>query len=150
MSQAMISLVGDKLQSSTGVVDTAVALKDKIVALYFSAHWCPPCRQFTPEFVRVFKEIEGSGKKFAVIFVSADQDQEAFSEYFGEQPWYAVPFENQETRDSLNEHFGIRGIPALLVLDQEGKLISREGRPEIMKQKAAAFDSWSEKAANSQ
>lgn len=29
-------------------VNAAEHLKDKVVVLYFSAHWCPPCRQFTP------------------------------------------------------------------------------------------------------
>ena len=26
--------------------------------LYFSAHWCPPCRGFTPKFVEFFSELE--------------------------------------------------------------------------------------------
>jgi len=81
-----------------------------------------------------------------VVFVSADQDQEAFNEYFAEQPWYAVPYENQEQRDRLNEQFNIRGIPALLVLNEEGELISKEGRPEVMKNKEKAFDLWEAKA----
>jgi nucleoredoxin len=24
------------------------ALRGKVVAFYFSAHWCPPCQHFTP------------------------------------------------------------------------------------------------------
>jgi len=146
MSSAIVKLVGEKLLSGQGLVSTADVLKDKLVALYFSAHWCPPCRQFTPEFARIYTSLSNSHKALAVIFVSADQDTEAFNEYYGEQPWYAIPYDNQDQRDSLNEKFGIRGIPALLVLDKEGSLITKDGRADIMKLKEKAFDAWEQKA----
>jgi len=146
MSANILKLVGEKLLHNGNAVQTADVLKGKLVALYFSAHWCPPCRQFTPEFARIYKALESQNKPLAVVFVSADQDQEAFNEYFGEQPWYAIPYESQEQRDKLNETFNIRGIPALLVLNQEGELISKEGRPEVMKNKEKAFELWESKA----
>ena len=44
------TLLGDELLSKNGPRPTASALKDvDVVALYFSAHWCPPCRGFTPK-----------------------------------------------------------------------------------------------------
>ena len=146
MSASIVKLVGETLKSSGGLVQTAEALKGKLVALYFSAHWCPPCRQFTPEFARVYTAMQSAGKPVAVVFVSSDQDAEAFTEYFAEQPWYAIPYENAEQRDRLSETFNIRGIPALLVVDQEGQLVSKEGRGEVMKNKEKVFDLWQTKA----
>jgi len=152
MTQAFESMLGPKLLSKNGPVNTAEALKGKLVALYFSAHWCPPCRQFTPEFARVYESLTNgaNGKPFAVVFVSHDQDEEAFNEYFGEQPWYAIPFDAEEIRNSLGETFGIRGIPALLILNEEGKLITKDARSDVMKQKEAAYDSWQQKNAPAQ
>ena len=46
---AFVEMLGDTLKTKDGTVKTAEALKDKYVALYFSAHWCPPCRGFTPK-----------------------------------------------------------------------------------------------------
>ena len=48
-SSAFVSLLGETLKSKDGTVKTADAIKDKYVAVYFSAHWCPPCRGFTPK-----------------------------------------------------------------------------------------------------
>jgi len=145
MSSKIVQLVGEKLLSKGNVVvNSSEVLKDKLVALYFSAHWCPPCRQFTPVFSSVYQSM--GNKPLAVIFISADQDQEAFNEYFGEQPWYAIPYENSDIREGLNERFGIRGIPSLLVLDQEGNIVSKEGRTEVMKTKEKVYDLWEQKA----
>jgi len=146
MSAKIISLVGEKLLHGGVAVETATVLKDKLVALYFSAHWCPPCRQFTPEFGRIYNALQSSNKPLAVVFVSADQDLPAFKEYFSEQPWYAIPYEATEVRDHLNDTFNIKGIPALLVLNSEGELLSKEGRLEVMKNKERAFDLWEQKA----
>ena len=46
----MDSLKGQTLVKSDGSsvpADSALEGKD-LVLYYFSAHWCPPCRQFTP------------------------------------------------------------------------------------------------------
>jgi thiol-disulfide isomerase/thioredoxin len=61
-----------------------------LVGIYFSAHWCPPCRKFTPQLAEVYKEIAAAGKKFGVVFVSSDRDEESFREYFRKMPWVMI------------------------------------------------------------
>ncbi|EYC15574.1 hypothetical protein Y032_0036g3220 [Ancylostoma ceylanicum] len=57
-------LKGVKLQKKDGsTADAEEVLKDKVVGLYFSAHWCPPCRQFTP----VLKVGLGSQQFFEIL-----------------------------------------------------------------------------------
>ena len=51
------------------------AFKDgaEVVFLYFSAHWCPPCKQFTPLLANLYKDINKNNKRFEIIFVSLDK-----------------------------------------------------------------------------
>ena len=42
-------------------------------------------------------------------------------------PWLALPFESADTKGLLSDMLGIRGIPTLVLLDEEGGLISMDG-----------------------
>ena len=46
------------------VVSADTVLQDKrIIAFYFSAHWCPPCRQFTPVLAQVYTQAKQAGSR---------------------------------------------------------------------------------------
>jgi len=98
--------------------------------LYFSAHWCPPCRNFTPVLADFYNKINEKEKKFEVIFISSDQSSQQFEEYFGTMPWAAVDY-NNEMRETLGEAFQVSGIPTLIVFDNKGKKICDDARTII-------------------
>jgi len=114
------------------------------VSLYFSAHWCPPCRAFTPELARLHQRLTSGGggggagaakkgaggaaaaaapssakKQWPVVFVSMDKSAAAFRDYFASMPqsWLAVPFEDDQLRSVLLRKMKVEGIPTLAMLD---------------------------------
>jgi len=121
-------LLGDVLDGKNGKVPVS-SLKGKKIALYFSAHWCPPCRGFTPQLAEVYNNMKSSGKDdFEFIFVSSDRDEESFNEYFGEMPWLALPFANREEKQLLSAKYEVSGIPSLITLDENFKVINKSAR----------------------
>ena len=53
-------------------VPVAEALDGKYVLLYFSAHWCPPCRAFTPRLAELYQHMQKQHSgKLEVVFVSS-------------------------------------------------------------------------------
>ena len=96
-------------------VDAAAAGAD-VVALYFSASWCGPCRGFTPVLARAHEALRAAGGRFEVVLVSLDSREERFEDCFAGMPWLAVPFGEAALRDDLGELFGVQGIPALVLL----------------------------------
>jgi len=133
MSAPFIKLLGNELLSSSGTVATAEALKGKeAVALYFSAHWCPPCRGFTPKLAEAYKGLVASGKSFEIVFVSSDRSEDDFKGYFGEQPWLALPYSARSVKAKLSKKFKVSGIPSLIILDgATGETINTDGRSAI-------------------
>ncbi|KAM4798085.1 nucleoredoxin-like, partial [Urocitellus parryii] len=115
---------GQSLESSS--------LEGSHVGVYFSAHWCPPCRSLTRVLVESYRKIKEAGQKFEIIFVSADRSEESFKQYFSEMPWLAVPYTDEARRSRLNRLYGIQGIPTLIVLDPQGEVITRQGRVEVL------------------
>ena len=76
----------------------------KVLGLYFSAHWCPPCRGFTPKLAEWYTKLTtGPLKdKFEIVFVSSDRDEDSFDSYFDEMPWLALPYSAREHKVDTN------------------------------------------------
>jgi len=127
------TLFGDKLLTKDGEVETTTALSGiDSVAIYFSAHWCPPCRKFTPELSKKYNALKAAGKKFEIIFASSDKDEAAFNGYFAEMPWLALPFSKRDLKNTLASDYECNGIPYLVILDGENaETITLNGRKVV-------------------
>ena len=127
-------MFGDVLIAADGTEhDTTTKLAGKTTGIYFSAHWCPPCRQFTPIFAETYGKLRDElGKDFEVVFVSSDRDEKSFDEYLGEMPWLALPYAARDLKAKLSQKFKVNGIPALIIVDENGELITKDGRKDIV------------------
>jgi len=123
-------------------------LKGKPVGLYFSAHWCPPCRGFTPKLIDTYKKVKEAEKEFEIIFVSSDSDENAFKEYFGEMPWLALPYSERDVKEKLSSHFGVEGIPTFVMIGEDGKVISNNCRGAVGEDPEGKNFPWYPKPVN--
>eukprot|EP00662_Eupelagonemidae_sp_cell21_P049988 gene49988-43271_t len=75
---ALEAIFGPTLVTHSGPRPTSDVLKGKAgVLVYFSAHWCPPCRGFTPKLAEFHKK-HARARNFEIVFVSSDQDESAW------------------------------------------------------------------------
>ena len=85
--------------------------------------------------------------KVEVIFVSSDRGRGDMFNYMRESygDWLAVPHGSLECQ-SLSSMFGVRGIPALIVVTHTGEVVTRDGRQEVMSLGVSAMATWSQAA----
>lgn len=97
------------------------ATNPQYTALYFSAHWCPPCRAFTPKLVEWYKEFKAKHENFELVFVSSDESEKDQIEYMKEagMPWPGVKFGEKKTAGL--DKYAAGGIPYLVLIDENGK-----------------------------
>ncbi len=114
------------LRASDGskLADGAAAIGGKIIGLYFSAHWCGPCRAFTPQLVTFYNNLRKQRQDFEIVFVSSDRSEEEFRHYASEMPWLCLDYARRDLKGALGEAFRVAGIPTLVWL---GRRLSRRG-----------------------
>lgn len=132
------------LHDANGKKVDPATLEGKTVALYFSAHWCPPCRAFTPSLVK-FRD-EHADQDFEVVFVSLDHSEGEKRGYIREMEmkWPSVPGTRSKAANALAKRFQVRGIPALVVLAPDGSLVTPDGREDVMNFPQTALRKWTE------
>ncbi|CAD6198971.1 unnamed protein product [Caenorhabditis auriculariae] len=125
------------------------ALKGKVVALYFSAGWCPPCRQFTPKLVKFYQAVRAAGKPLEVVFISRDRSKadleenfQVLIEFFEEKwrkkhgDWLSVKF-GDEIATRYQSKFEVKTIPVLRVINAAGKMVDKGKADPI-----GIFNNW--------
>jgi len=129
-----VALLGDILINNKGEeIATSKAFEDvDIVGLYFSAHWCPPCRQFTPLLSERYTKLREAGKKVEIVFLSSDSDEDSFKSYHSSMSFLALPYSDRERKNEIANKFDVRGIPNLKLLDaKSGEVICSNARSGI-------------------
>lgn len=136
---------GAVIQTKDGAKSTNEILgSKKVVGIYFSAHWCPPCRAFTPVLSTMYEDIVEDHPDFEIVFVSSDQDQSGFDLYYGSMPFKALPFTAENAvKANLASEFGVQGIPMLVFLDASGNVITKDGRTVIQSANGDVEKVWS-------
>ena len=116
----------------------------KHIGVYFSAHWCGPCRNFTPKLAAAYEKVnaDGSGAPLEILFVSADNSESEFDEYRSAMPWLSVPLSDKKRIAALNGYFNTEGIPHLAILGPDLKLINKDARGAVMSDKNVEHFPW--------
>ena len=107
----------------------------KLVILYFSAHWCPPCRSTTPILIKLYKQIQEEKLPVEVIFCSFDHGVDEWENYYKTMPWKAFPSGDKRYQDLANLCH-VTGIPGIVVMKPDGTIINEEARSELTNPKA--------------
>ena len=141
LKPGLAEMLPEQILDSSGKKVSRNELTGKTVGFYFSAHWCPPCRAFTPNLVK-FRD--SNKDDFEVVFVSSDKSPEAQMGYMKEtgMKWYTLPHRSSEG-NALKQKFGVRGIPALIIVSPDGATITKNGRGDVSSNPKGAIDSWS-------
>ncbi|VDL81148.1 unnamed protein product [Nippostrongylus brasiliensis] len=134
-------LAGTQIQLKDGSkVDAGEYLKGKMVGLYFSASWCPPCRSFTPKLKRFYEAVKESHPEFEIVLVSRDKEADALFEYYDEHmgDWTFIP--------ELLEKYNARSIPGMKIIKPDGSEVVKDARTEVQEKAnddpEALFEEW--------
>jgi len=156
-SGPFIDLLGDTLLSLQMVSETQAQVNQhytndalsgkKVVGLYFSADWCGPCRQFTPDLVSFYNKMNarrGKQDQFEIVWISRCRDVDSFGQYFTQMNWLALPPDQAmgERGQYLGELYKVKGIPSLVLLDEIGNVITTDARNKIPADKAGIGFPW--------
>lgn len=104
--------------------------KGKVVLLSFWATWCGPCKEEMPSkevLHQMFK-----GENFILLTISVDYDEKKKVKDFIDKHRYTFPVLIDPQCVTL-DLFGIKGIPATILIDKNGRMVGRSIGPKDWK-----------------
>ena len=128
-SQHGVKFLEGDLQSALNVAKQ----QKKMVFVDVYTSWCGPCRQEIPHLKEAFEAYNEKGVEF--LSVSIDKDGNAWRKAMKDEnmPWAQV--QAPKAGKDVMKLYQFSGIPYILVLDQEGRIVGKNLRGQKLMDK---------------
>lgn len=135
----------DGLWNAKGEKVEPKVLDGKLVGLYFSGHWCPDCRRFTPRLI-TFRNLNQAD--IEMVLISHDKSETEMWTYMTttKMPWVTAGYKTPAA-EALKARFKPSSIPCLVVLSPTGKVVTLEGVPDVQNAPETCLHAWKAAAA---
>lgn len=117
------------VQAPDGNPFTLYSVQSKVKLIDFWASWCGPCRAMVPQLIEFYQEFHDKGLE--IVSVSFDDNKEAWVKAIVDEkmPWVQGSDLKGYAEDTpLVKLYGIFGIPHLVVLDKDNRIVARNVR----------------------
>ncbi|MEX0712235.1 MAG: TlpA disulfide reductase family protein [Pirellulales bacterium] len=131
------SLVGQELEIEGVAIDGIpldwAGYRGKVVLVDFWATWCGPCRAQLPKLRQTYEAFHQRG--FEIVAISLDTDRAALEKFLTDEqiPWVNLYSDDEKAngwKHPVAARYGIRAIPATLLVGKDGKVIAQDLAPD--------------------
>jgi len=122
------------------------ALRGKYVVVKFTATWCGPCKGELPGLISAYEKYKDKGLEIVSAYVwergdDADKCNENIIAVAEKEnvTWQLIsePLTVKAGQPKIGEFYGIQGVPTMLLIDKEGKIIDTAARGKHLQDKLA-------------
>ena len=117
------------LPTADGKTVSLASFRGKPLLLVFWASWCAPCRAEIPHLKKIYEKYHAQGLE--LLSVSVDSQKAAWEKALAEtgMPWTQAS-DLKGLKSEVAKLYGIQGVPALWLLDSDGKILAVNLRGE--------------------